>query len=576
MPIRFARPLAGLVSLLALSVTAVACDRTGDRTSGSGSPALPSTAKVARANGGMLASASPLATAAGVRMFEAGGNAADAAVAASFALAVVEPSMSSLGGRMQVLVHQPDGSFRALDATTQAPLAYDSENAPEASYGYATVGIPGMVAGALEVHASYGSLPLAQVMAPAIDYARRGFVLDDEIGGHIVASAERLAESEGGRRYFFKPDGTPYGPGDRLVQEDLARTLERIAEGGLRVFYEGAIAEQIVDDMEANGGFVTLADLAQYRVVDSRVLRGTYRGFELVGSDVPAGGGTVIEALQILETLDVPSLDEEAWMAVVGQALMLGFEDYYGGVQLEEERADVLTSKEWAVRRAREIRLPAAVGVAAAGLGMALPMGGIPEFWSAHQHTTHLTAADADGRIIALTQSLGPAMGSKVVAPGLGFTYAATLGGYLGPIARGQRAGSAISPFMIEKDGTPRWALGAAGGLRIIAGVVEVSSRLMDRGESLEDAVAGARFFPNMGRSGPGPWELETSPVASWTESSALALLNSLDIEAEANPSPTSFSRVHAVGIEADGTLLGVADPRWGGAADGAMKTGGH
>ncbi|MCA9738370.1 MAG: gamma-glutamyltransferase [Gemmatimonadetes bacterium] len=570
-PIGGPRPRPAVSALLFLSVLVAGCER--------GAPAprteLPSTEKVARADRGMLSTASPLATAAGVRMFEAGGNAADAAVAASFALAVVEPSMSSLGGRMQVLAHDVDGTLRAIDATTQAPLAYDSDNAPEASYGYATIGIPGMVAGALEVHESWGALPLAQVMAPAIEYARRGFVLDEEVGGHIRSTAERLAESEGALAYFFKEDGTPYGPGDRLVQEDLARTLERIAAEGRSVFYEGAIAEQIVDDMEAHGGFVTLADLAQYRAVDSRVLRGSYRGYGLAGSDVPAGGGTVIEILHILENLDVPALDEEAWMAVVGQALVLGFEDYYGGVQLEEERADVLTSKEWAARRARAIRLPTSAAVTAGGLGLALPAG-IPDFWSEHRHTTHLTAADADGRVIALTQSLGPAMGAKVAAPGLGFLYAATLGGYLGPIARGQRAGSAISPFLILQDERPRWALGAAGGLRIIAGVTEVASRLIDRGQSLPDAVAGARFFPNMSRSGPGPWELETSPVASWEASSALALLQALEIDAERNPNATSFSRVHAVGIEPDGTLWGVADPRWGGAAAGVMNEGGR
>ena len=555
-----------LLALLFLSLGA--CERP-EQVSEQAPSAVPS-GRVARSDTGVISTAAPLATAAGLQMLQRGGNAADAAVAAAFALAVVEPSMSGLGGRMQVLLRTPRGALRAIDATTQAPMAYDSELVPAASYGYGTVGIPGMVAGAIKLLDEEGSLPLATIMGPAIDYARSGIVLDADEAARIASQSERLAESEGGRRYFLKSDGSTYEGGDLFVQTDLARTLERISRGGVEAFYRGAIAEQMVDDMEANGGFVTLADLAQYRAVDSRVLRGTYRGFELVGSDVPAGGGTVIEVLQMLEQFDLTSASEEEWLGLVGQALVLGFEDYYGSGFLEEERADILTSKEWARERARAIRVPAAA-TPAAGLG--LVGDGLGEMGamvgSNRGHTSHLSVIDREGRVVALTQSLGPAMGSRVVAPGLGFVYAATLGGYLGPIARGQRASSAISPFFIQRDGEPLYALGAAGGLRIIAGVVEVTSRLIDRNQPLEDAVAGARFFPGMSRSGAGPWEIETSDVASWDAPPTLALIQALGFEATANPSATSYSRVHAVGVEPNGGLIGVADPRWGGSAGG-------
>ncbi|MFQ5538523.1 MAG: gamma-glutamyltransferase, partial [Gemmatimonadota bacterium] len=200
---------------------------------------------------GMVATAQPLATEAGVLMLKMGGNAADAAVAAAFAIAVVEPTMNSIGGRNQILIRLPDGSFHGIDGTTQAPEDYDYDTAPKASYGYPVIGIPGAVAGLTRLHARYGRLPLDQVMAPAIDYAERGFRLLPGEAIREAAGMEQGREFPGTREAYLEADGTPYDPADLLRQPDYARTLTAIAAGGHHAFYRGEIAERMAADLGA-------------------------------------------------------------------------------------------------------------------------------------------------------------------------------------------------------------------------------------------------------------------------------------------------------------------------------------
>ena len=195
---------------------------------------LPGAEQVASSTGGVVVAAQPLAAEAGARMLEAGGNAADAAVAAAFAVSVVEPSMNSIGGRTQVLVRRPDGTFAGIDATTQAPRSYDAETAVQASYGYPTVGVPGAVAGLAKLLAEHGTLPLDQVMAPAIQLARRGFQLLPGEAARHRAGQDQLREFEGSRRHFLTASGESREAASLFVQEDLARTLEAIAQGRTR------------------------------------------------------------------------------------------------------------------------------------------------------------------------------------------------------------------------------------------------------------------------------------------------------------------------------------------------------
>jgi gamma-glutamyltranspeptidase/glutathione hydrolase len=466
-------------------------------------------------------------------MLELGGNAADAAVAAGFAIAVVEPSMSSIGGRNQILIRTPLGEVYGIDGTTQVPPDYDPDTAPRASHGYATIGVPGAAAGLLRLHAEYGSLPLPQVMAPAIDYAENGFRLTTAEAGRQAGAVQQLGESEGGRTYFLRADGRPYQAGDRLVQADLAETA--------------------------------------YEALPARVVRGTYRGYEVVGLDVPASGALAIQALHIAERFDPSDLGREAWAAVLGQAVGLAALDRSA---LGTDSAAVrVTSKEWAALKARRVRAGAPVpGGETRAPGMKERLD-----WLARDgHTTHLSTADAEGMMVALTQTVGPDMGARVATSGLGFLYAVTLGGYLGRVEPGERVRSSITPLYVALDGRPVMILGAAGGGRIISAVVQAVSRVVDDGMRLAAAIAAPRVHPSSsasGSAGVSDLTIEAAPGDGWSDAE-LRVFQELGFEVEPSRRRGSFGRIHAIGFDAvAGTWIGVADPDWEGSAEGPRRS---
>lgn len=551
--------------------------------------------QVAASVQGVVSAAQPLAAEAGARMLRAGGNAADAAVAAAFAVSVVEPSMNSIGGRTQILVRAPNGEFAGIDATTQAPATYDPETAPQASYGYATVGVPGAVAGLVRLLEEHGTMPLAEVMAPAIYLAEHGFrLLPGEAARH-AAGAAQLNEFPGSRAHFLDSAGQAHPPGSLFVQPDLAATLRTVAAGGAEAFYEGEIAQAIASDVTGAGGAVTTGALADYRAEASRIVRGSYRGHELVGTDLPASGAITIGVLHVLERFDMAALEEPEWAALVATAV---------GQVFARARADGVgeaTRKAWAAEIAAGIDLPgveaapraAASGSAAppgrwapvrgtpaavaeparTGIVLAdaaqararatLPPAGLPLGWaSANAHTTHLSVGDSAGMYVSLTQTIGPNLGSKVATPGLGFLYAATLGGYLGRMEPGERASSSISPLMVLRDGEPVLVLGAAGGSRIVSAVAQAVLRVVDHGMTLAEALAAARVHPVS-----GGLAMETSPTIGWSEAD-VATVESWGLEVQAIPRAGAFGRVHGIQIDpATGEMTGVADPDWEGAA---------
>jgi len=506
---------------------------------------------------GMVAAAQPLATWAGTQILEAGGNAADAAVAAAFAVAVVEPTMNSIGGRTQILIRLPDGRVRGIDATTQAPMSYDPLTAPQASYGYAVIGVPGAVAGLVRLQSEFGTLPLETVMGPAIRYAREGFPILPGDAARQAGGATQAAEFEGTRMYYLKADGSPYQAGEILIQEDLANTLTQIAKTDGEAFYRGAIAEAMAADLQANGSAVTLESLRDYVAEDGQIVRGSYRGYELAGMFIPTAGAVAIEALQILENFDLASMDPAERIAHVGEALRFAVMDFRSeGV---EERADELTSKAFAAERAGEMQIGVPVGVGDAAL-----------FQLEGSHPTHLSTADAQGMMVALTQTLGPNMGSKVVTPGLGFLYASTLGGYLGEMQPGERARSFICPFILSRDGEPVMVLGAAGGGMIPIAVVNAIVHFVDGGLPFPEAVAAPRIAP----AGIG-FTLETHTGAGWS-SDLVEAVRALGLEIREVPRRAAFGRIHGIRYNAEtGRWEGVADPDWEGSALGARHSGG-
>jgi gamma-glutamyltranspeptidase/glutathione hydrolase len=518
-----------------------------------------------RSDAGMVSAAHPLATDAGVRMLELGGNAADAAVAAGFAIAVVEPTMNSIGGRNQILVRTPEGEFHGIDGTTQAPWDYDHETAPRASFGYAVIGIPGAAAGLLKLHEEHGSLPLARVMAPAIEYAENGFRLLQGDAARQAGGAEQALQFPGTAATYYKGDGSPYRAGETLVQPEYAETLRKIMVGGHEVFYRGEIAQAMAADFRANGAVVDFEDLAQYEAEDSRIVRGTYRGYDIIGTDVPAAGVLAIQALQVMETFDPGSMTEAEWFAITGQSLRMAQREL---ALLGPDSAAVrATSKEYARQVAADIAAPGQQPEQAWA-----PMPELEERGDLYGgHTTHLSTADANGMFVSLTQTLGPNMGSKVVTPGLGFLHASTLGGYLGTMTQpGMRARSNICPFIVMKDGEVVLVLGGAGGGMIPPAVVHAITRVIDFGMELPHALAEPRVAGGFG----GGLNAETSPGIGWTDGE-IAQMEALGLDINGQPRTGAFGRIHGIQYDPDTrTFIGAADPDWEGSARGPMPRG--
>ena len=441
--------------------------------------------KVASSSRGAVSTAHPLATKSAVKILSAGGNAMDAAVAAAFTLAVVEPTMNGLGGRTQILIYRPTTGYHGIDATTAAPNDYDYDNAPKKKYGYPSIGIPGTVKGLVKGIDQFGSLTLSDVMVDAIAHAEKGHYLIEGEARRMKNVNEQLNEFSGTRYYFTNTDGTPIKSGKLLIQSDLSKVLKAISNEGSSVFYTGWIAEKMVEDNIKNGGVLSMKALASYEAKESHIVSGSYRGYSLHAQWMPAFGAITIEALQILEQLESNLLDKIDWAESIYNAIDAAYLDRR--VQFTLDDAKRLTSKEWANKRASDIK----------NKQISSYLTPLPESYTAlHGHTTHLTVADRNGMVVSLTQTIGTTMGSKVATPGLGFMYAQTLGGYLGEVKPGDRAPSHISPIIVSRDGRPFLALGAAGGSRIPSSIVSVISRVIDQNLSLADAMLKPRVHP--------------------------------------------------------------------------------
>ena len=531
-------------------LVAAACARREERLDGV-SLAASQSAPAVQATTGMVVSGSPIASQVGARVLEEGGNAVDAAVATAFALSVVEPTMSGIGGRTQVLIRTRGGEFRGIDGGTSVPAAYPPGTVPpsDTAHGYRTVGVPGTPAALALALERHGTIPLARAMQPAIALARDGFILNPAEAARIAGEARRM--TEGARRYFLKPDGTPYNAGERLVQTDLAHTLETIAREGVRSFYEGRIAEVMVRDVQANGGFLAMRDVQEYAAEEARVVHGSYRGYELHGTYLPASGVTTIETLHLLENFELaPIAGTPAWAGLLTNALLLAFEDRVKDFGTEEAKAAALVSKSYARDRAREIDGPRSLGRRPPA-----DTGFEPE------HTTHLSVADKDGGAVALTQSVGPMMGSRAASLTLGFLYASTMG-YLGDVKPGDRPFSSQSPLVVTQNGELRYVLGGAGARRIIPAIVAVLSRAIDQKLPFAQAMAAPRLHAL-----PTRIDLEKRAEQSWTRGDSTALVG-LGFAVRMREDPPYFARLHGITFDSGRrTFTGVADPRWQGAA---------
>lgn len=542
----------------------------------------------ATSSNGMVAAAQPLATQAGLEILEAGGNAADAALATAFVISVVEPTMNSIGGRNLVLIRKKDGSFQGYNGMTEIPINYTPPETPVRD-GHKTIATPGVVASLMRLYKEHGSLPLSQIMEASIKHATEGFeILPGEAARHKIAHKAMLS-NVGFRGQMLKQDSILYEVGEVLKQPALGETLERIATTEGEDFYRGETARLIAADMNANGGYVSLEDLQKYEAPDMRYVTTNYRGYQIHTMPAPSGGGLLIKTLNILENFDLTTINDTQWAAIVNQALSSAINTMQ--THYKEEDLELVQSKEWAKEQAASMIIPkieasqtSSKFIFENSIQLANNTDWSGDSWGQDSHhTTHFVTADCQGMVVSITQTVGPLFGSKVITPDLGFVYASTMGTYLSNSdqAPGSRPRTTIAPTVVTKDGETIMVLGAAGGLRILSGIAQTISRHIDRGLTIKDAVAAPRIHPEFTidestkkRHFDGmKFSAEYTPNNGWQATDSIMWKNS-GFEVKNITRYGAFARVHAVAYNPEtNTWTGVADPDWEGTAEGPLKS---
>jgi gamma-glutamyltranspeptidase/glutathione hydrolase len=458
---------------------------------------------------GMVVTNHPLASAAGAEMLAAGGNAIDAAIASLFTLTVVEPMMVGILGGGMAHIRLADGRHAVIDNQSMAPLATgpttytpDPNAAPgtmdtigrKNALGPTAVASPGNLKGWSEALARFGTLPLADVMEPAIRHASRGFRVTPYLHECVADCAGDLArDAEIARLYL--PGGDPIQPGARLVTGDYAETLRSIAREGPDLLYTGALGGHYVEHMAKAGGYIARADLAGYRTIDRDALRGTYRGFEITGPPPPTSGPLhIIQMLNILEGFDIGSLGfgSADTLHLLAEVMKIAFADRAAATAdpaFVKVPVAKLLAKSYADERRARIDLARAQNWSAA----VAPGEGA--------HTTHITVADGMGNIVASTQTINSLFGARYIVPGTGMipnNYMFVFTPHpdrASSVAPGKRVTSSMSPVIVLRDGKPRYAIGLPGGLRIFPSVMQAVSNLIDHGMSVQEAVEAPRLW---------------------------------------------------------------------------------
>jgi len=458
---------------------------------------------------GVVSTNHPLGSAAGLEMLAMGGNAVDAAIAAIFALSVVEPMMVGPLGGGYINVAMADGTSHCVDNYTLAPGAATpdmyrpvSDEWPDYlltegranQVGHLAVGTPGNLKAWDEVHERFGRLSWETVLSPSIRYASSGFRCSEYLSRLADDNADDIARFEA-TAAVFQPGGQTVQPGDLIVQSDAAASLGLIAAERSGAVYGGELGRAIVDDMAANGGLITMEDLVAYRTRHTDPVRGTYRGHEITGPPPGNSGITlIIEMLNILEGYDIAGMGfgtpESSHLVL--ELLKIAFADrfaYLGDPATVDIPLEWLLSKDYATSRRSDIDPQQATPARA----------GMPDDGSAH--TTHLTTADADGNIVSMTQTINELFGSKVMVPGTGLMLNNTQAmfdphpGQPNSVAPGKRVVSSTAPVIVRRDGRPWLGIGTPGGVRIFPSVFQALINVIDHGMSLQEAVEAPRLW---------------------------------------------------------------------------------
>ena len=467
------------------------------------------------AENGMVVTAQHLATRVGVDVLKDGGNAVDAAVAVGYALAVVYPAAGNLGGGGFMTIQMADGRKTFLDFREKAPLAATPNMYLDAAgnvikglstHGHLAVGIPGSVSGLEQARAKYGSVARSALIAPAIRFAREGFVLEQGDVDMLHTATEAFKQDAAGAAIFLNK-GEPFAVGQKLVQKDLAATLQLISDKGESGFYKGPVGAAIVAASQAGKGIITQADLDQYKTREMKPVECDYRGFGVVSAPPPSSGGVIIcEILNVLEGYPLKDLGYRSAQAVHYQieAMRHAYMDrnsYLGDPDFVKNPLERLLSKDYAAR------LRAAIAPGKAGVSKDIKSGVAPHEGS---NTTHYSIIDRFGNAVAVTYTLNDWFGAKVTAAGTGvllnnemddFTVKVGVPNLYGlvqgeanAIAPGKRPLSSMSPTIVNQGGKPVMVLGTPGGSRIITAVLHTILNVIDYGMNMQEAVDAPRF----------------------------------------------------------------------------------
>ena len=510
---------------------------------------------------GMVVSNHPLASAAGAEMLAAGGNAIDAAIATLFTLTVVEPMMVGIIGGGMAHIRLADGSHRFIDGQSTVPLAVQPDtyrSKPGSAHdvfdtvdhenlnGPKAVATPGSLKAWCETLHRFGTMSLADVMQPAIKHAARGYAATPYLHECITDGAEQMLKDKPISAIYL-PDGKPLNAGDRVVQAEYAETLTYISQHGAAALYSGPLGDILVDYMKAHGGFLAREDLTSYKTVERAPIRADYRGWEILGPPPPAASGVhITQMLNILEGYDLTAkgFGTAETIHLLAEVLKIAFADRAaasGDPDFIKVPVQQLTSKEYASERRAAIDVSRAQKWAA----------GVAQLESAH--TTHMTAADAMGNVVATTQTINNLFGARILIPGLGAVPNNYMNlydprpGHALSLAPGKRVTTSMSPMMALRNGKLVYALGLPGGKRIFPSALQALINLIDHGMSLQEAVEAPRV---------------------WTEGNALEVESAVPESIRAKLTawghkvaavPTVAGGMNAIQFHEDGVLTGAA-----------------
>lgn len=508
------------------------------------------------------------------KMYAQGGNIIDATVAASFAVSVERPQSTGIGGGGFLIFHEAKtGKTYAVDFRERAPLKASKDmylRDGKADYnlsqnGVTAVAVPGLVAGLLEVHKKFGSLPLQKVLEPAIELAENGFPIYEEFHRAMESRVAQLRKDKEARRIFLDNKGQVPAVGTVLVQKDLAKTLKRIAQYGHDGFYSGPVAKAIVQISQKQNGYITQKDLSSYEVKWREPVKGEFHGYEVISMPPPSSGG--VHVVQFLNFLEKDQLGKYGILSkesihLAASALQASFADrarYLGDPDFTTVPTQGLISPEYVRSRRQEVAMDKARKASEVQAGNPLPREST--------ETTHISMMDNLGNAVSTTQTINGWMGAGVVAPGTGIVlnnemddFSAqegganlfgAIGGKPNAIAPRKTPLSSMSPTILMKNNRPEMAVGAPGGTRIISCVAQTILNYVEFKTSLYDAVTTIRYHHQW-----QPDVLYIDPPGPRPE--VLKGLKDMGYDVKIEPVPCY---VMAVAREGN-SLRGVADPR--------------